>query len=84
MSRKISGGGDVVIFDSMSIATSPVSPNAVVWYRFGRYSIPHRKISSGVNVERYALILARSDWLRGSASGLGRSRAEVEAIGAVT
>lgn len=49
---KMSGGGEDVILESMSIATRPVKPNAVVWYNPGRYSMAHFRMSCADNEER--------------------------------
>ena len=53
---KIRGGGFEVILDSISMATSPVRPKAVVWYRSAKFWMPHCRILSGVSELRYVLI----------------------------
>src|ERR1700723_1491554 len=65
----MSGGGGDVNFESMSIATRPVSPKAVVWRRPGRCVRAHVKISSGESGVKCAFIAERVSSESGSSSG---------------
>jgi len=69
VSKKIRGGGVVVIFDNISIVTRPVRPKAVVWYKAGMCSVAHRKISAGVRSFRCSLIASRSSLDSGNFNG---------------
>jgi len=62
--------GDSTSFEIISMATRPVSPNAVVCARLGRCPIAQRIISWGGRLLRYAFIVAKSSEDRGSWRGI--------------
>jgi hypothetical protein len=66
---RIRGGGVLVILDNISIATRPVRPKAVVWYKPGRFSKPHCRIFSGESGLRYALTSSRFSIELGGSGG---------------
>jgi hypothetical protein len=82
---KMSGGRAAggASLESMSSATSPVEPNAVVWCSAGRCRSAQRRISGGGRGRKCALMRSSSDAERGSASGVANAGSGAVAPGIV-
>lgn len=68
-------GVSVCSLDSMSRVTSPETPKAVVWYRFGKVILHQRRMSMGSRLLRVLLMNLRCSLVRTMSGRLSREDA---------